>query len=276
MPLQPLKKSFPYYIQLGMEYGSKKKVTKSQNKLLTQIAIIDDAILIIDDIIDNSLLRNNKPCLYREIGVSKSIITAELLKSKAITKLISLMKVSKTKPQYQVLVLEKINLFLDAIYLGEKINLNQVNTNQTIDYQLKNYFKMIKLFTGGHIKFGLEIGQLIVNKIPAPQLSKIGESAGIVRQIIDDYYDYFKNHHEPFGDFIFGDKRLPEILFYKFGGTRNNALVLIKAKKYKQVRLLILNEHVRTELHSICNKEVNKIKRIKVNFDYKTILEELR
>jgi geranylgeranyl pyrophosphate synthase len=274
MSLQPLKKSFPYYIQLGMEYVSK-DLSEKQKKLLSSIKI-DDSILIIDDILDNSKIRNNNSCLYVKKGIFNAIIYSELLKIKSIKKLINFAEMSGTSLKNIILIYEKLFCFLQDIYLGEKINLSSENTNLSYNVLIKNYLKMSKLFTGGHIKYGVEIGQLIMNKIPNKKISMICESAGIIRQIKDDYDDYFLKHHEPFGDFLSGNKRLPEILFYKFGGNRKHVLELIKKNKLNKARDNIFNENVKNELFLFYNLELNKIKKININFDYNLITLDLK
>ena len=215
MKLQPTRKSFENYIRLGFEYASRKSFDKNSLLALKKISLIDDAVLIVDDIIDNSKTRNGKPCMYLQEGIQSAIIQAELNKVQAIENLIKVMKISKTKDSFQKIVLEKIFEFFKNIYLGEKLDLELDKSKKSHKTILKKYDLMIKLFTGGHIKFGLEIGQLIANKNPEENLSKISEHAGIIRQIVDDYNDYFEEHHEPFGDFINELNRFPEIIFKK-------------------------------------------------------------
>ena len=42
------------------------------------------------------------------------------------------------------------------------------------------------------------------------ELYQACQSAGRIRQIVDDFEDYYSEHHEPFGDFLQGKNRLPE------------------------------------------------------------------
>lgn len=111
---------------------------------------------------------------------------------------------------------------------------------------------MIRLFTGGHMKFGLEIGQLLQNKKIDSNLSKIFERLGKIRQIVDDFEDYFPEHHEPFGDFIAESNRLPELIFKKNKGDRKKVLELIKRNEFNKARQLVLSEKVRNEMYSFC------------------------
>ena len=226
--LQPSNKSFENYIKLGYEFNSIKKITAEQNKLLKQISKIDDSILILDDIIDKSELRNGKPCLYKQEGLQEAIVQSEILKSEAISSLIKLMKISKTNQKNQLEILDKINKFFKSIYLGEQIDFKLGKLNKFENNQIDQYFKMVSLFTGNHIKFGLEIGQLLSNNNIDLKLSEIAISLGIIRQICDDFNDYFDEHHEPFGDFMTKKNRLPGLLFKKNKEDRSNVLKYFK------------------------------------------------
>lgn len=274
MKLQPTKKAFENYLKLGYEYASKKKASKNIIPIIRKISLIDNGVLIIDDILDNSKLRNGKPCLYLKEGKSKALAKAEEYKAEAVKSINKLMELVKTKDSYHKLVHKKISQFFKNINKGEQINLELTKSKKPIKELLKKYKEMIRLFTGGHIKLSIEIGQLIANKQPDKNLSKIAESAGIIRQMVDDFNDYFKSHHEPFGDFINQENRLPEILFRKQKGNREKVIKFIKKNKFKEARRLILNEKVRKELFKQCQKEYNKIKSLKTKFNYSVLIED--
>ena len=274
--LQPSNKSFENYIKLGYEFNSIKKITAEQNKLLKQISKIDDSILILDDIIDKSELRNGKPCLYKQEGLQEAIVQSEILRSEAISSLIKLMKISKTNQKNQLEILDKINKFFKSIYLGEQIDLKLGKLNKFENNQIDQYFKMVSLFTGNHIKFGLEIGQLLSNNNIDLKLSEIAISLGIIRQICDDFNDYFDEHHEPFGDFMTKKNRLPELLFKKNKEDRSNVLKYFKKNNYKEARKIILNSNIRQKLYNFCNEELEKINKIKTNFDYSSLIEDFK
>lgn len=218
--LQPKYKSFEYYIYIGFKFAAKRNLNIAEKELLKKISFIDDSILIIDDIIDKSKLRNGKPCLYLQIGEEKAILKSKLLEIEARKSLLNLASALNAKEEFKIKIVKKFDDFIRDIYLGEKIGQILSKQEKYNDSLLKNYFKMITLFTGGHIKYSMEIGQLLANKEPVPRISTASVSSGIIRQIIDDFNDYFKEHHEPFGDFLSESNRLPEILFKKFGGNR--------------------------------------------------------
>lgn len=271
--LQPKSKSFEYYIYIGFKFATKKNLNIVEKKLLKNISFIDDSILIIDDIIDKSKLRNGKPCLYLQIGEERAILESKLLEIEARRNLLNLASLLKTKEEFKIKIIKKFDDFLRDIYLGEQIG--QLLSRQTkySDALLKNYFKMIALFTGGHIKYSIEIGQLLANKEPDSRISTASVSSGIIRQIIDDFNDYFKKHHEPFGDFLSESNRLPEILFKKFGGNRKKAIDLLEKGKITDFLSMVLNKKVREEIVKYCDKEAGPInKEIVPIDDYNFIL----
>ena len=114
--LQPKSKSFPRYIQKGYEYASGKKMNIQQISCLKKLSAIDDSVLILDDILDDSKLRNGKKCLHTVIGIGNAIVKAELLKSTAIKALKQQMSISNTPLQYQNDIFMLIHQHLEDIY----------------------------------------------------------------------------------------------------------------------------------------------------------------
>lgn len=276
--LQPKKKSFAYYIQQWYEYALWEKISDSTFfEKLEHIYDIDNSILIIDDILDKSEERNWKPSLYKEIGIEKAIIEANLKYTNAISYLLELGKICKISAHNQIEIIKKIYLFVHQIYQGQKID-QMLPTLSSIDKKKKKYFEMITLFTWGHIKFWLEIWQLLANKIPNESISKIADSLWIIRQIYDDFSDYFPSHHEMFWDFANWNNRLPEILFLENNWVREEVLWYIKDWNENKVREIVLNKRSRELLFDYCEQEEQKIKEIDIyiwesDFDYKELME---
>lgn len=263
MKLQANNKSFAHYIDIGLKISKKEELTPEKKLFLKKTSLIDDSILIIDDIIDKSKFRNSRPCLYRRIGEEGAIIKSKLLEIESRKNLSELASSLKTKDEFKVKIIKKFDNFLKDIYLGERLGqllAKQKKYNNTL---IKNYFKMISLFTGGHVKYGVEIGQLLANRRPNYELSRIAISYGIIRQILDDFDDYFSKHHEPFGDFVSGSNRLPEILFKKFNGDKREAIELLNNSKINKFLSLVLNQRLRRELIKYCDKELKIINKSK-------------
>lgn len=276
---QPKFKSFENYIKLGFEFNNK-EMTLEQKNILNKISKLDTSVLILDDILDKSEQRNNKPCLYKKIGKNKAIVQAKIFEKEAINYLIKLMEISNTNLQNKFKILVKINKFLENIYLGQKIDLELENYKNFNEDLIKRYFEMISLFTANHIKFGFEIGRLLANKKIDKNLSHILENIGRIRQILDDYNDYFQSHHEIFGDLKNSNNRLPELLFKKFNKRANQTKTkekiskLLKNKEYFKLRKLILNTKVKKELYKYCQKEFKNCQKIKTQFNYLPLIED--
>lgn len=275
MSLQPKKKSFSYYIQQWYEYALW-EVCSNQSfyEILQKLNVIDDSILIIDDILDKSEKRNWNPSLYKEVWIEKAIITSQLLYSQSTSYLLELCKVCKTSPTNQLNIIKKFNQLLYQIYQGQDID-QQLPSLQTTQEKIKTYFQMITLFTGGHIKFWLEIWQLLANKEINKNISNVAEHLWIIRQIYDDFSDYFPSHHEIFWDFINGNSRIPEILFEEYWWDRNEALWYIHQWNTKKVQEIILNPIVRKKLFNYCQLETEKISDIYIeNLDIASMIED--
>ncbi|NCO18279.1 hypothetical protein AUJ61_01285 [Candidatus Pacearchaeota archaeon CG1_02_30_18] len=255
--LQPKKKSFGYYIYLGYLFSSKKDPSINQVKLMMNLSQIDDSILIIDDLLDKSKKRNGKKCLYLKIGIKEAKIEAKKIEKKAKDNLKILIKEFDLKKKEKVL--EIFEKFLSEIKEGQKID--QINSHfHKYDKMLeKRYFKMIKLFTGGQIKRGLEIGQIFGNGRINRTLSKNAERIGMIRQILDDFEDYFNLHHEPLGDLKNNSNRFPEIVFMKEGGNKKEIFDLLKQEKYALIKEKILNKKVRKDIFLYCKSIYKKL-----------------
>lgn len=271
--LQPRKKSAWSYILQGYQYWSGTQLHEEHINLLQAISAIDDSILIVDDIIDQSEIRNNQPCLFRQIGIPWAIIQSELLKAQSINSLMKLMSDLKTTWDKQLLVLKLVYEYFWNIYQWEKIGLELASITQVDDDSVKKYFKMVTLFTWWHVDYFFRIWQLIANKEVDNGLINISISLGIIRQICDDFDDYFPWHHEPFWDFMTQSNRLPEIIFAMAWGSREEVENLILCKKFDLARSLVLNSKVKEQLHEYCKLEHQEIKQVKTTFDYSDLLE---
>jgi geranylgeranyl pyrophosphate synthase len=269
---QPKNKSFERYIQIGYEFASGKSLSQKEMSLLQKISDIDTSIIKIDDMLDNEQYRNNEKCVYLIDGIEKTIINARLDEINGVQALTKLIEFRKCFPLFSYEILKVFNNnYMRGIYEGQSIDKELEDTNEITPDMIDRYLLMTRKFTGGHIRYGLEIGQLLAGKIPDKNISKIGEVMGINRQIVDDFEDYFKAHHYPFGDIKRGAKRLPEILFTLQGGDRNIVLNQIAKKDFSGVIESVLNKEVRSSLYRYCKDNIEYCKKIKTGFDYSII-----
>ena len=273
---QPNKKSFEYYIEIGFEFASGKKLNKKELKILKKISDIDTSIIKIDDILDHEEYRNNEKCIYLTEGIEKTIIHARLEEVNGVQALTKLIELRKCFPKFSYEILKVFNNnYIRGIYEGQKIDRELEDEKKITKKMIEKYLLMIRKFTGGHIRYGLEIGQLLAGKLPDKKVSIIAELLGMNRQIIDDFEDYFKAHHFPYGDIKRGAKRLPEILFTLNGGKRKKVLQQIKEKDFRGVIETVLNKKIRKKLYQYCKNNLYTCKKIQTKFDYSKISQDI-
>lgn len=277
---QPRNKSFEQYIQLGYEFASGKKLSEKEMTLLEKISDIDTSIIKIDDILDHEQYRNSHKAIYLIDGIEKTIINARLDEINGVQALTDLIEFRKCFPLFSYEILKVFNNdYMRGIYEGQKIDKELEETKEITPDMIDKYFLMTKKFTGGHIRYGLEIGQLLAGKVPDKNVSEISEILGVNRQIVDDFEDYFKAHHNPFGDIKRGAKRLPEILFTLSGGNRELVLELISKKDFEGVINTVLNEELRDTLYKYCKDNIKRCEEIKSDFDWSKVsvdIEEIK
>lgn len=269
---QPKEKSFELYIEKGCEYASGKKLSGKELQLLEKVSDIDTSIIKIDDVLDNEETRNDSKTIHLIDGIEKTIINAKLDEISGVESLTKLIDFRKVFPRFSYEILKVFNnKYMKNIYEGQKIDKELEESDEITEETLNKYFEMVEKFTGGHIRYGLEIGQLLAGKIPDKNVSEIGELLGVNRQIIDDFQDYFKAHHNPGGDLKRGAKRIPEILFTINGGDRDKVVDLVNNKKYDEVIKEVLNKDLRSKLYNYCSENLKKCEDMGTDFDYQSI-----
>lgn|GEM_PF-1467690 len=273
---QSKNKSFEQYIQIGYKFASGKELSKEELTILENISNIDTSIIKVDDILDNEKYRNGQKCIHLIDGIEKTIINARLDEINGVHALTDLIEFKKCFPFFSYEILKVFNNeYMRGIYEGQKIDKDLEETETITTETLDKYFLMTKKFTGGHIRYGLEIGQLLAGKVPDKDVSLIAELLGINRQIVDDFEDYFKAHHHPFGDIKRGAKRIPEIFFTLQGGNRMAVLEKIEKKDFAGVIDLVLTKKVRNSLYLHAKENIDSCKNVKTNFDYSKIFVDI-
>jgi geranylgeranyl pyrophosphate synthase len=225
----------------------------------------DTAILILDDIQDNSKIRDGKPCFYITHGVEKTKQEAEKLKKKAFESINEICNERRIGFMGKLRARFLLKQLHSAIKKGQEIDMYLESCNEESRSLESKYYQMIRLFTGGHIKYSFLLGFFFSQKNPSYKRSiiQIGEKIGIVRQIVDDLNDYKKEHHEPLGDLINHKKRLPELLFF-LNSTDEQKLNLKNILKntedsYFEIVSMVLNKDVVIQINSKIEEIKNKI-----------------
>jgi geranylgeranyl pyrophosphate synthase len=148
--------------------------------------------------------------------------------------------------------------YIQAMYTGQGLDLAARRDRAFEPWMLDRYRAIVVNITGSHVRFGLECGQLLAGYDPDTELSSAAEAIGIVRQVRDDFDDYFDDHHEPFGDFVGGLNRLPELLFKQEGGNRDDVTRLLALGKHGDARQAVLTDGIRRKIHAYCEAELSR------------------
>jgi geranylgeranyl pyrophosphate synthase len=258
--LHPSEKSLPNYVRIGFEYATGRETPALLKRVIGGAALLDASILAIDDALDNSMYRAGRLCLHRQVGVMPAVLHSVVMSTQALDALSEAMALAGTPVDYQVRIYQVMNSFVQGAYGGAIIELELRKLTDFQPFMLEQYLKMIYAITGLHVKAGVECGQLLGGRMPDETVSRAAEALGVIRQVLDDFDDYFEEHHEPFGDIRGGLNRLPEILFKRMGGSRDQVMRALDAGRTEEARELVLNERVRREMYEFCMAEVAKIR----------------
>jgi geranylgeranyl pyrophosphate synthase len=209
---------------------------------------IDNWILIMDDILDDSNFRNGEVCLYQSKGIKFAIIESE----KNIYS--SLCEIQDNDLKSSILN------FLNKVIKWQEIDFNLENNIYKSDEYIDKYFEMITLFTWWHVADNFSMWyQLASWNLLDNTIYKQLESVWILRQIYDDIDDYQENHHERFWDFIRSNKRLPEIIYMKNWWDRDVIMQYIQEKDMTSLYNTIFSIKNKKELNEYIKLYRNKI-----------------
>jgi geranylgeranyl pyrophosphate synthase len=258
--LHPSEKSLPNYVRIGFEYATGREIPASLKKVIGGASLLDASILTVDDALDDSMYRAGRLCLHRQVGVMPAVLHAVVMSTQAIDALTEAMTLAGTPVDCQVLIYQVMNSFVQDAYGGAILELELRKLTDFHPLMLEHYVRMIHAITGLHVKAGVECGQLLGGRRPDATVSRAAKALGVIRQVLDDFDDYFDEHHEPFGDIKGGLNRLPEILFKRMGGSRDQVLRALEAGRTEEARALVLNDKVRGEMHEFCVAETSKIR----------------
>ena len=200
----------PYLCRLGIEQSNLNY--KDFIPLLSAIEFIQKSTLVIDDIIDNSPLRNKLPSVYSKFGTKQAILCGEILKNtgiKLIREANSISKLNKNK------IIDELEEAYFKVYKGQFFDVEYETVNNITEEQ---YFNMIYLTTGSFIESSLICG-LILSNLPNEDLNsfrKFGQKLGMAYQLRDDIINLISDNSN--GKILAEDlrekkKRLPVIHF---------------------------------------------------------------
>ncbi|WP_224249052.1 polyprenyl synthetase family protein [Hyalangium gracile] len=258
--LHPSEKSLPNYVRIGFEHATGRVIPASLEAVLRGASLLDASILTVDDALDDSMYRAGRLCLHRQVGVMPAVLHAVVMSTQALDAFTEAMTLAGTPVDCQVRIYQVLNSFVQGAYGGAILELELKKLTDFQPLMLEQYLRMIHAITGLHVKAGVECGQLLGGRQPDPVVSQAAEALGVIRQVLDDFDDYFDEHHEPFGDLKAGLNRFPELLFKRMGGSREQVLRALEAGRPQEARALVLNEQVRREMYEFCMEETSRIR----------------
>ncbi|WP_157978188.1 polyprenyl synthetase family protein [Helicobacter burdigaliensis] len=210
------------HLQSGKMLRSKLilNITKTNEESILLCAIIEmiqNASLLHDDVIDNALMRRNKPSLNALSGDKNAIMLGDVLYSKAFCELIHF---AKNYPQIPKIIAGAVSTLaigeIMDVALGESFNENE-----------EEYLKMIEYKTASLIEASATSSAILAgfNENEVNCFKLYGKNLGIAFQIVDDILDLTQNEKtlgKPvFSDFKEGKTTLPLIYLYKSLNTED-------------------------------------------------------
>ncbi len=212
------------------------------------LEILHNYTLIVDDIIDNSVLRRGKATLWKKYGQSMALCTGMNYTASLLEGMILIGSRGD--------ILELLSKTLKSITEGEMLDVlfEQggrkddffVSKNRVRKVDLKSYFQMIKKKTAVLFEASLLAGGMLAStsKYNLRQLASYGLNLGIAFQITDDILDIF-------GDKNFGKKIGKDIEEHKEG----NVIILLALNELKGNDKKSLLDILRKE--KIGSKDIN-------------------
>lgn len=232
------------------------------------IELIHTHSLIIDDIIDRSILRRNQPTCWVKFGMPIAVLIAMKYREALV--------LAAEKTAYPTKLQRVFSRAMQRMLIGERLDILLEQTGRSNEYLVKNrlqdatiddYFTLCKNKTGALVSAACEAGVVCVNgnNEYVTAAKQFGMNAGIALQISDDYLDIFGNSQQ------FGKEHRKDIIEHKLGNfVILYALSQLTApNKHRLLEILQtdeINENEITEAgHIIKMTDAPKIAKEKVN-----------
>lgn len=178
------------------------------------IELIHTQSLIIDDIIDRSILRRNQPTTWIKFGMPIAVLIAMKYREAIV--------LAAQKTAYPTEIQEIFSRAMRRMLIGERLDVLLEQTGRTNEYLVKNrlhdatledYFTLCKNKTGALVSAACETGVVCVtgNNEYVDAARRFGMNAGVALQISDDYLDIFGNSRQV------GKEHRKDIIEHKLG-----------------------------------------------------------
>lgn len=237
----------PALVMLSAHAASGERINSKDLDLLVLLGaafeLIHTASLIHDDIIDNSLLRRNKPAIHTRWGEDVSIAFGDYIYSKAFELVASCGRAD---------VLGCVASSTTAMCEGQ---LFQILERDNLSLKKSDYIVIVKKKTAHLIAACCKGAALIIDRSAKDKhnaLDSYGLNFGIAFQIVDDYLDIMGDEgilgKVPGQDIVMGEMTLP--LYDLFDS-------LTKYEK-KELKEMILKRNINSELIKKIRDKINR------------------
>ena len=175
----------PFLVRMGYEMGGGHY--RDILPIGAALELMQIATLVIDDILDESYLRNGRESIFAKWGIKKGILVGELLKTLSTVSLIHYININKKFRRKNNALMIFENAYKD-ICVGQYLDLLYEEKNIITE---EDYLSMIEKTTASFIRASIVIGATLscTSKNTIKSLSNYGLHLGIAYQIRDDIID---------------------------------------------------------------------------------------
>ena len=172
---------------LRISYGAGKGSFDNIIEIAAGIELVQISTLVIDDVLDNSSLRNGELSVCKKWGMKQAITLGTIMSSTGLN-LVAEGLVRNHVLKNRLDVLQLLEQTHSEIYVGQFIDLE---FEGNIDMSEQQYIEMISKTTACFIQAPLVAGAMLWDAPPVliSQLKRIGYNLGMAYQIRDDVID---------------------------------------------------------------------------------------
>jgi len=269
------KRMRPLLVELGCKLFQKEE--KNVFNAAAAIEIFHNFTLLHDDIMDNSLVRRNRPTIHAKYGANTAILSGDAMMIKAYEFL------QKIPEKYWNKVLPLFTKTALQVCEGQQFDMD-FETRQNVS--LEDYFLMIELKTAVLLACSLKIGAILADapEKDADLLYDFGIALGIAFQIKDDYLDTFGDF-ETLGKRIGGDILCNKKTFLLLSAYQNadkqtaeNLTFTLQNKNISDEEKIVSVTDILKKLNidKICENELEKYYSLAMSFLDRISVEEER